>query len=189
MKKIRLLRIICVILLALILLFTSLDILLPRRGDEEGGRLAVCFIHEGRLFPQMDYRQMFSHLDIASYYVVDDSMTKEEMLERIEHARKGRTNDEVVLVCEGDFAISGLTIAISQDYVSDLILLSPELDVVADLGAIGTHSPDCRVAIFAESGKVADTLYERLSGEDTKFTPGRKVDSSAPELYLSAFPA
>ena len=183
MKKIRLIRLICVIVLAVILIVASLFILLPRRNDSSSGRAAVCFVHEEIMFPQMDYSSMFSSVDIASYYVIDDSCSKEEMQEKI-----GRISapNGLILFCEGDYALSGLQIASENDKITDLFLVSPELDTNADLGDIGMTSPSCRVAIFAESGKTADSLYERLSGEDTKFTSGTRSESSAPELFLSS---
>ena len=67
MKKIRLIRLICVIVLAVILIVASLFILIPRRNDSSSGRAALCFVHEDIMFPQMDYSQLFSQLDIASY--------------------------------------------------------------------------------------------------------------------------
>ncbi|MBR5041318.1 MAG: hypothetical protein IKX68_09370 [Clostridiales bacterium] len=183
MKKIRLIRLICVIVLAVILIVASLFILIPKRNDSSSGRAAICFVHEDIMFPQMDYSQMFSRMDIASYYVIDDSCSKEEMQKKIDKvsAPKG-----LILFCEGDYALPGLEIAAESDKISDLFLVSPELDGNADLGDIGTTSPSCRVAIFAESGKTADSLYERLSGEDTKFTSGTRSESSAPELFLSS---
>ena len=183
MKKIRLIRLICVIVLAVILIVASLFILIPRRNDSSSGRAALCFVHEDIMFPQMDYSQLFSQLDIASYYVIDDSCSKEEMQKKIS---KISAPNGLILFCEGDYALSGLQIASENAGITDLFLVSPELSSDADLGRIGTTSPSCRVAIFSEAGKTADNLYERLSGEDTKFTPGTRTESGAPELYLSS---
>ncbi|MBR5974623.1 MAG: hypothetical protein IK020_05505 [Clostridiales bacterium] len=240
MKKVRALRTICVIALALILLFVSLDLLLPRRNDAKSGRAAVCFIHEGLLFPQTDISQLFSHLDIASYYVVEDGLTQEEMAAEVSRVLAKKRIDSVILVCEGDYALSGLSIAsgnggvttgnaggaAENSGITDLILLSPELPSAAELDAaaknasaanadesktgstaksestaktastaktgaavfseLGAKTPSCRVAIFSEKGTDSDTIYERLSGEDTKLARGVKADESAPELYLSS---
>ncbi|MBO4689024.1 MAG: hypothetical protein J5636_11005 [Clostridiales bacterium] len=200
MKKIRRLRTICVIVLSLILLFVSLDLLLPRRNDAKSGRAAVCFVHEGLLFPQTDISQLFSHLDIASYYFVEDGLTKEEMAQEVARVLSRRRIDSVILVCEGDYALSGLSIAMENSSVSsdnrggaegnggitDLILLSPELPSGADLGETSARTPACRVAILSEKGTSSDILYERLSGEDTRLARGVKADESAPELYLSS---
>ncbi|MBR3032964.1 MAG: hypothetical protein IKH92_08090, partial [Clostridiales bacterium] len=60
MKKIRRLRIICIILLAIILIVSSLFVLIPRRNDGSKGCAALMFVHEDLLFPQMDYSQLFS---------------------------------------------------------------------------------------------------------------------------------
>ena len=46
MKKIRLIRLICVIVLAVILIVASLFILIPRRNDSSSGRAALLFVHE-----------------------------------------------------------------------------------------------------------------------------------------------
>ena len=232
MKKVRTLRTICVTALALILLFVSLFILIPRRGDAKSGRAAVCFVHEDLLFPQMDMSQLFSQLDIASYYVIDDDVTEAEMEQTVDKILSRKKIDSVVLVCEGNYAMPGLSISSRKALVTDLILLSPELPSASDLeaatkkassknansassgasskgdaakagsskndassskansaavfGELGAQTPACRVAIFSESGAASDTLYERLSGEDTKLARGVKADASAPELYISA---
>ena len=186
MKKTRTIRIICVIALLLLLLFMSLDILLPRKGDAGSGRTAVCFVHDGLMFPQMDYSQLFSHLDIESFYVIDSNVSKTEMAEQVKKIADRKKTESVILVCEGDYADEGIAVALENTKVSDLVLLSPELQEIFDLSLIGTSSPSCRVAIFSDSGKAPDELFERLSGEDTSFTRGFRGDSSAPELYLSA---
>ena len=186
MKKVRALRTICVIALALILLFVSLDLLLPRRNDAKSGRAAVCFIHEGLLFPQTDISQLFSHLDIASYYVIDNDVTEADMEQEVNRILSRKKIDSVVLVCEGDYAMSGLSISSRNALVSDLILLSPELPSNPDFGELGASIPASRVAIFSEVRATSDALYERLSGEDTKLARGVKADESAPELYISA---
>ena len=116
MKKIRLIRLICVIVLAVILIVASLFILIPRRNDSSSGRAALLFVHEEIMFPQMDYSQLFSQLDIASYYVIDDSCSKEEMQKKIS---KISAPNGLILFCEGDYALSGLQIA-SDDYFATL---------------------------------------------------------------------
>ena len=184
MDKKKKLRIVCVCLLAALLIFMSLDILLPRRNDGSTGHAAIMFVHAGRLFPQMDYQQFFSDLDITSYYVIEDSVSREKMKEKVEKISK--KNRSVLLLCEGDYALSGLSVAAENSSVSDLILIAPKLDDSAELGEFGAGAPSCRVAIFSTSSKTSDNLYERLSGEDTRFTRGAKADSGAPELYLSA---
>lgn len=153
MKKIRLIRLICVIVLAVILIVASLFILIPRRNDSSSGRAALCFVHEDIMFPQMDYSQLFSQLDIASYYVIDDSCSKEEMQKKIS---KISAPNGLILFCEGDYALSGLQIASENAEITDLFLVSPELSSDADLGSIGTTSPGCRVAIFSEAGKTGN---------------------------------
>ena len=183
MKKIRLIRLICICVLLAVLLVASLFILLPRRNDGKSGKAAICFVHEEVLFPQMDYSQLFSQMDIASYYVISDSCTKEQMQEKV---NKISASNGIILFCEGDYALSGLSVASENEKITDLFLVSPELESDADLSGVGTTSPSCRVAIFAESGKTADNLYERLSGEDTKFTSGTKSSGSSPELFLSS---
>ena len=185
MKRVRQLRIFCVILLAVILLVASLFVLIPRRNDGSHGCAAVVFVHEEILFPQMDYSQLFSQLDISSYYVIDSSCKQEEMQEKVNRVLNSKKIGSVVLICEGDYALSGLSVASATPAVSHLILMNPQLDV-SELGEIGTNVPRSEVAIFSVKSKTADALYERLSGEDTKFTPGVKSDENAPELYLSS---
>lgn len=185
MKKIRRLRIICIILLAIILIVSSLFVLLPKRNDGSKGCAAVLFVHEDVMFPEMDYSQLFSQLDISSYFVIDDSVTEAQMSEKIDDVLSSKKIDSVILICEGDYAKSGFSLSSGKASVSDLILISPVMDVT-ELGAIGTAEPASRVAIFSEQNKTADTLYERLSGEDTKFTPGMRSESQAPELFLSS---
>ena len=186
MKKVRTLRLICVIVLALILLVASLFILLPRRNDAKSGRAAVCFIHEDLLFPQMDMSQLFSRLDIASYYVVENGLSQAEMEAQVKKVLGRKRIDSVVLVCEGNYARSGLSIASAEPGVSDLILLSPDLPASSELGEIGAKVPACRVSIFSSRSTVSDSLYERLSGEDTKLARGVRADEAAPELYISS---
>lgn len=186
MKKVRTLRLICVIVLALILLVASLFILLPRRNDAKSGRAAVCFIHEELLFPQMDMSQLFSRLDIASYYVVENGLSQAEMEAQVKKVLGRKRIDSVVLVCEGNYARSGLSIASAEPGVSDLILLSPDLPASSELGEIGAKVPACRVSIFSSRSTVSDSLYERLSGEDTKLARGVRADEAAPELYISS---
>lgn len=185
MKKIRRIRIICIILMAIILIVSSLFVLLPRRNDGSKGCAAVLFAHEDVMFPEMDYSQLFSQLDITSHFVIDDSITEEKMGEKIADVLSSSKIDSVILICEGDYAKSGFSLTSGDASISDLILISPEMDIT-DLGAIGTGEPEARVALFSEQNKTADTLYERLSGEDTKFTPGKRAGSQAPELFLSS---
>ena len=185
MKKIRRLRIICIILLAIILIVSSLFVLIPRRNDGSKGCAALMFVHEDLLFPQMDYSQLFSQLDISSYYAIGNSYSEEQMQERIDRVLRSEKIDSVILILEGDHAEHGFTLASKNPAISDLILISPEFDIT-EAGDIGTVTPACRVALFSERSKTADSLYERLSGEDTKFTPGIQAQGSAPELYMSS---
>ena len=185
MKKVRRLRIICIILLAIILIVSSLYVLLPRRNDGSKGCAAVLFVHEDIMFPEMDYSQLFSQLDITSHFVIDDSITEEQMSGKIDDVLSSEKIGSVILICEGDYAKSGFSLTSKNASISDLILVSPVMDIT-DLGAIGAGDPEARVALFSEQSRTADTLYERLSGEDTKFTPGMRAESQAPELFLSS---
>ncbi len=185
MKKTRRLRIICVILLAVILIVSSLFILLPRRNDGSTGRAALMFVHEDIMFPQMDYSQLFSQLDVSSYFVIDSSCPEEQMRKKIDKVLRSGSVESLVLILEGDYAKSGFTIASENEKISDLVLICPKMDV-SEFGEIGTKDPSCRVAIFSVQNQSVDSLYERLSGEDTKFTSGTKASGSAPELFLSS---
>ncbi|MBP5417351.1 MAG: hypothetical protein J6Y58_07495 [Clostridiales bacterium] len=185
MKKVRRIRIICIILLAIILIVSSLFVLLPRRNDGSKGCAAVLFAHEDIMFPEMDYRQLFSQLDITSYFVIDDSFTEEQMNAKIDRVLASAKINSVVLICEGDYADKGFSLVTKNASITDLILISPVIDIT-ELGAIGTGEPAAKVAIFSEQNRTVDTLYERLSGEDTKFTSGMRSESQAPELFLSS---
>ncbi len=185
MKKVRTLRIICTILLAVILIVSSLFILIPRRNDGSTGRAALLFVHEEIMFPQMDYSQLFSQLDVASYFVIDSSCSEEEMQQKIDKVLGFKSVESLVLICEGDYAKPGFSLVSKNDKISDLILICPKLDI-NELGEVGTKEPSARVAIFSVANKTSDALYERLSGEDTKFTRGIQSDGNAPELFLSS---
>ena len=184
MKKTRKLRIVSVILLALVFLGVTLDLLISGSDDNASGRVAVCFIPEDRMFPQMDFRQLFSSEDIASYFVLGDEVSYEEMKEILKEELSH--HDSAILVCEGEYSAKGLKLSQEVSAVSDLLLISPKLDIQTDLGEIGTTVPSCRVGIFSTSQHTADVIYERLSGEDTRFTRGVRSDSNAPELFISA---
>lgn len=184
MKKTRKLRIVSVILLALVFLGVTLDLLISGSDDNASGRVAVCFIPEDRMFPQMDFRQLFSSEDIASYFVVGDEVSYEDMKEILKEQLS--RHDSAVLVCEGEYSANGLKLSREESGITDLILISPNLDIQTDLGEIGTTVPSCRVGIFSTSRHTSDVIYERLSGEDTSFTRGTRSDSNAPELFISA---
>lgn len=184
MKKTRKLRIVSVILLALVFLGVTLDLLISGSDDNASGRVAVCFIPEDRMFPQMDFRQLFSSEDIASYFVVGDEVSYDDMKEILKEQLS--RHDSAVLVCEGEYSANGLKLSREENGITDLILISPNLDIQTDLGEIGTTVPFCRVGIFSTSRHTSDVIYERLSGEDTSFTRGTRSDSNAPELFISA---
>ena len=184
MKKTRKLRIVSVILLALVFLGVTLDLLISGSDDNASGRVAVCFIPEDRMFPQMDFRQLFSSEDIASCFVVGDEVSYEDMKEILKEQLS--RHDSAVLVCEGEYSANGLKLSQEESGITDLILISPKLDIQTDLGEIGTTVPSCRVGIFSTSRHTSDVIYERLSGEDTSFTRGTRSDSNAPELFISA---
>lgn len=184
MKKTRKLRIVSVILLALVFLGVTLDLLISGSDDNASGRVAVCFIPEDRMFPQMDFRQLFSSEDIASCFVVGDEVSYDDMKEILKEQLS--RHDSAVLVCEGEYSANGLKLSREENGITDLILISPNLDIQTDLGEIGTTVPSCRVGIFSTSRHTSDVIYERLSGEDTSFTRGTRSDSNAPELFISA---
>ena len=184
MKKTRKLRIVSVILLALVFLGVTLDLLISGSDDNASGRVAVCFIPEDRMFPQMDFHQLFSSEDIASYFVVGDEVSYDDMKEILKEQLS--RHDSALLVCEGKYSADGLKLSQEESAISDLILISPDLDIQTDLGEIGTTVPSCRVGIFSTSRHTSDVIYERLSGEDTRFTRGTRSDSNAPELFISA---
>ena len=184
MKKTRKLRIVSVILLALVFLGVTLDLLISGSDDNASGRVAVCFIPEDRMFPQMDFRQLFSSEDIASYFVVGDEVSYEDMKEILKEQLS--RHDSAVLVCEGEYSANGLKLSREESGITDLILISPNLDIQTDLGEIGTTVPSCRVGIFSTSRHTSDVIYERLTGEYPSFTRGPRTDSNAPELFISA---
>ena len=133
MKKVRRLRIICIILLAIILIVSSLYVLLPRRNDGSKGCAAVLFVHEDIMFPEMDYSQLFSQLDITSHFVIDDSITEEQMSGKIDDVLSSEKIGSVILICEGDYAKSGFSLTSKNASISDLILVSPVMDITASL--------------------------------------------------------
>ena len=186
MKSGRLLRIIAIVLMALVLLVSSLSLLLERRGDSSSGRVAMVFIDGDRLFPQMDYSQLFSDLDIASYYHMgNDHLTKDEMNTCIEQAKSRSGATDVILLAEGSYAYDGLQLASARTDVKNCILLSPILAENADTSFLGLTSPASKVAIFSTVSTTSGNLYELMSGEDTKFTPGIQGDEQGMALYIS----
>ena len=185
MKKVKVIRLVTVIVLIVMFLVMSLYLFLPRRGDSDSGVTAVCFIDEDRLFPQMDYRQLFSALDISSAYSVGEELSLEQMKDRIDKASKEKKADTIVLLCDGDYAVSGLMIAKDDARIKTLVLLTPSVPEDADLSEFGTKVPATDICIFAEERARANSLYERLSGEDTKFTQGVFADTHGMSLYIS----
>lgn len=186
MRRTRTLRIVAVVILAVVLLVASIDLLISRSNDGDSGYVAVCFVSSERMFPQMDYQQLFSSEDIQTYFVVDDGLTKEEMLVHLDQALKPKSCTSAILLCEGEYATAGLQIASEDARVSDLILMSPKVKNQNEIAEIGSDRPAGRVALYSIKNVTADLIYERLSGEDTSFTRGTKADENAPELFLSA---
>ena len=140
MKKVKIVRLVSVIVLAVMFLVMSLYLFLPRRGDTGSGVTALCFIDEDRLFPQMDYSQLFSSLDISSTYSVGEKCTLEQMKEKLNQVIKEKKAEKVVLVCDGDYALSGLKLASEETRIKTLVLLTPEISEEEDLSAFGTKA-------------------------------------------------
>lgn len=186
MRSSKILRLIAITLMALVLLVSSFSLLFVRRGDRSSGRVAITFIDKDRFFPQTDYSQLFSDLDIASYYHIDgEHLTKDAMNQTIDRAKEMSGASEVILVCEGSYALDGLLLSGERSEVKNCILMTPVLAENADLSTLGLQSPSCHVGIFSSETSTAGLLYEHLSGEDTKFTPGIKSDEQGMSLYLS----
>jgi len=185
MKKVKVIRLVSVIVLIVMLLVMSLYLFLPKRGDADSGVAAVLFIDEDRIFPQMDYRQMFSALDISSDYSIGEDLSPDAMKARLDRVAKEKKAGTLVLVCDGDYALSGLTLAKEDTRIKTLVLLSPVIPDEEDLSDLGTKVPATDICIFAEEKSKANTLYERLSGEDTKFTQGVFTDSRGMTLHIS----
>lgn len=186
MSKTRRLRIIAVAILAVVLLVASLDLLISRSDDGDSGYVAVCFVSDERLLPQMDYQLLFSSEDMKTYFVTENDLTLEEMREHVNKALKLSQVKSAVILCEGEYALAGMQIAAEETKVSDLILLSPQIVSQAELIEMNSISPAGRVAVFSANTPSAERIYERLSGEDTTFTRGTQADESAPEIFLSA---
>ena len=185
MKHVKVLRLVSVLILLVLFLFLSLYLLIPRSGDGSKGVLAVCFIDEDRLFPEMDYRQMFSSLDMTAEYSVGEDLSVEQMQPKILAARSEAGAQKVVLVCDGSYAVRGLQLASAMQEIDTLVLMSPDFSDTDDLSAFGTREPNKHVAIFTTESKQSDLLYERLSGEDTSFTPGIMGDKRGLALRIS----
>ncbi len=185
MKRVKVVRLVSVIVLIVMFLAMSLYLFLPRRGDSDSGVTAVCFIDEDRLFPQMDYSQLFSALDISSDYSVGEGLSLEQMRERVDDVAKEKKADRIVLLCDGSYAESGLALAKEEPKIKTLVLMTPVIPEEADLSELGTQVPKTDICIFAEEKAHANSLYERLSGEDTKFTQGVFADAQGMCLYIS----
>lgn len=186
MRKTRRLRLIAIAILAVVLLVVSLDLLISRSGDGDSGIVAVFFVSDERLFPQMDYQLLCSSEDIRAVFVNERDLSLEEMTARVEKIAKQDDMSALILICEGEYTTSGLQIASNHQYISDLVLLSPQIKRQAELNEFGAGKPACRVAIFSARTFTSDLIYERISGEDTQFTRGTKADESAPERFLSS---
>ncbi len=185
MKHVKILRLVSVLILLVLFLFLSLYLLIPRSGDGSKGTMAVCFIDEDRMFPVMDYRQMFSSLDMKAEYILDEDLSLEEMEQKIASARSDANAEKVVLICDGSYAWRGMTIASRKAEVGTLILMSPSFSDKEDLGDFGTTNPKKDVAIFTTESRQCDLLYERLSGEDTTYTPGVMGDKRGMAIRIS----
>ena len=185
MKHVKILRLVSVLILLVLFLFLSLYLLIPRSGDGSKGTMAVCFIDEDRMFPMMDYRQMFSSLDMKAEYVLDEDLSLEEMEQKIASTKSDAGAEKVVMICDGAYAWRGMTIASRNAAVDTLILLSPSFSDKDDLGTFGTTDPKKDVAIFTTESRQADLLYERLSGEDTTYTPGIMGDKRGMAIRIS----
>lgn len=186
MRRTRTLRLTALAIMAVVLLTVSLDLLISRSGDGDSGRVAVFFVSDERMFPQTDFRLLCSSEDIEAVFVIENDLDTEEMSQQVDQALERHDATSVVVLCEGDYAVEGLQIASEDNRVSDLVLLSPKVSKQSELNEFGAERPACRVAIFSAQTAISDTLYERLSGEDTKYTSGTQADESAPELYLSS---
>ncbi|MBP5491896.1 MAG: hypothetical protein J6Y08_03540 [Clostridiales bacterium] len=185
MKKKKTLRLISVIMLALVLLVLVLTVVLPAGGDSSSDRVAVFFVEEDRMFPQMDYHQIFSSMDIASYYSMGDKLTDEEVLAKVQEIQKKTNCSELILIGDGNYAYSVLSCASRTEQVTSCILFSPVIGETQDISSLGTLTPKSRVAIFSVGNSTSNMLYEHLSGEDTRYTRGTRKDKNAPELFIS----
>ncbi len=186
MRKTRRLRLIAIAILAIVLLVVSLDLLISRSDDGDSGIVAVFFVSDERMFPQMDYQLLCSSEDIRTVFVNERGLSLEEMTAHVEKIAKQYDTSSLILICEGEYTTAGLQIASNHQSISNLVLLSPQIKRQAELNEFGAGKPACRVAIFSAKTITSDLIYERLSGEDTQFTRGTKADESAPERFLSS---
>ncbi len=186
MYRIRLLRNIALalpIIGVVLLLFSTLYTFMIPVREGNGSVTRAILIGTDSILPGTDYALALKDLGLS---VTTLRYAPDMADSAIKGALESSPAHSCVLVAFGRAGMPALKAAAESGVAAGLVLISPDLTSADDLSLFGRSEPNCPIILFSDGNDLSRSLYERLSGEDTKLFGGMAgTGLFSPQSYLS----